>query len=258
MPINLPSHKEDKPRKPKGNSRTDDTRGDETPTLTRRSSRRSKNKNKTPPRSTSSPKGGKDNPNNSGSPCGILTVTRYNLRKGTLNKYVHRPLKCTMCDHEVNNKSELKTHHQEVHNRISCEKCNKGFATKESLRKHSYTHTTSNSYECLLCKISFTFPSELDAHMIKHDSIPNHSCNIVGCKHSYFRKAELTAHIKTHEGKLWKCTHKKCNFEAVDQHYLTAHKKKHSDTLNYFCRCCKEGFKYFEQRKWHEKTLHGK
>ena len=180
-------------------------------------------------------------------------VKRYTLRKGTPNKYVHRPLKCTMCDHEVNNKSELKTHQRDVHNIISCKKCNKGFSTKESLRKHSYYHNTSADYECLLCKITFTFPSELDAHMIKHDSIPNHSC-----KYSYFRKAELMAHIKTHEDKLWKCTHKECKFEAVDQRYLTAHKKKHSDTLNYFCRCCKEGFKYFEQRKRHEKTLHGK
>ena len=258
MPINPPSHKENTPRKIKGNSCMKDTRGDETPMPTRRSSHCSKNKNNTtPPKSTSSPKGGKDAPNNSGSPCGVLMVTRYNLRKGTPNKYVHKPLKCTMCHHEVNNKSELKTHHQNVHNIISCEKCNKGFATKESLRKHLYTHTTSNSYECLLCKISFTFPSELDAHMIKHDSIPNHSCNIVGCKRSYFRKAELTAHIKTHDGKLRKCTHKECNFEAIDQRYLTPHKKKHSDTLNYFCRCCNEGFKYFEQRKRQKKHIMG-
>ena len=78
----------------------------------RRSSCRSKNKNnKTPPKSTSSPKVDKEVPNDPGSPGGILTVKRYTLRKGTPNKYVHRPLKCTMYDHEVNNKSEQKTHH---------------------------------------------------------------------------------------------------------------------------------------------------
>ena len=163
-----------------------------------------------------------------------------------------------MCDQAVNSKDELRTHHQEIHNIISCNECNKGFATKESLRKHSYTHTTGNNYECILCKKFFMFPSELDAHMIKHDSLPNFSCNIVGCTRSYFRKAELTAHIKTHDGKLWKCSHKDCGFEAMDKCYLTAHKKKHSETLNYFCRHCEEGFKYFEQRKRHEKTLHGK
>ena len=158
-----------------------------------------------------------------------------------------------MCDQAVNSKDELRTHHQEIHNIISCKECNKGFATKESLRKHTYTHTSGNNYECILCKKFFTFPSELDTHMIKHNSLPQFSCNIVGCTCSNFRKAELTAHIKTHDGKLWKCSHKGCGFEAVDKCYLTAHKKKHSETLNYFCRHCDEGFKYFERRKQHER-----
>ena len=127
-------------------------------------------------------------------------MTHYKLRKGTPNKYVHKPLKCSMCDQAVNSKDELQTHHQEIHNIISCNECGKGFVTKESLRKHSYTHTTGNNYKCILCKKFFTFPSELDAHMIKHNSLPNFSCNIVGCTRTYFRKAELTAHIKTHNG----------------------------------------------------------
>ena len=197
-------------------------------------------------------------PTSPGFPRGVLSVTRYKLRKGTPNKYVHKPLKCSMCDQAVNSKDELRIHHQEIHNIISCKECNKSFATKESLRKHTYTHTSGNNYECILCKKFFTFPSELDAHMIKHDSLPQFSCNIVGCTRSYFRKVELTAHIKTHNRKLWKCSHKGCGFEVVDKRYLTAHKKKHSETLNYFCRHCDEGFKYFEQRKRHEKTVHSK
>ena len=112
MPINPPSHKEAKPRKLKGNNNTENTRADKTPKLPRNSSCCSKNKNKkTPPKSRPSPKADKEVPNNPGSPGGILTVKRYSLRKGTPNKYVHKPLKCTMCDHEVNNKSELKTYH---------------------------------------------------------------------------------------------------------------------------------------------------
>ena len=196
-------------------------------------------------------------PKGPGSPKGILKVTRYKLRKGSPNKYVHKPLKCSMCDKMVNSKDELRSHHQEVHNIISCNECGKGFTTKQSLRKHSYSHTTTNNYECIRCKEYFTFPSELDAHMIKHDIMPNFSCNIVGCDRAYFRKAELTAHIKTHDGKLWQCKHKDCKFEALDKRYLTAHKRKHSDTLNYFCRHCEEKFKYFEQHKRHEKTKHG-
>ena len=189
MPINPKAHNKDNTvdNDNKQSTQPKNSSDDENKVMPRRSSCRFKNKNKvTPPESTSSPKGGKTSPKNSGSSCGVLTVTRYNLKKGTPNRYVHRPLNCTMCDQEVNSKSELRDHHKQAHNIISCEKCNKGFATKESLRKHAYTHTAGNSYECLYCRISFTFPSELDAHMIKHESTPNHHCNIVGCKRSYF------------------------------------------------------------------------
>ena len=51
-----------------------------------------------------------------------------------------------------------------------------------------YTHTTTTNYECILCKKYFIFPSELDAHMIKHNALPSFSCNIVRCSKSYFRK----------------------------------------------------------------------
>ena len=110
-----------------------------------------------------------------------------------------------------------------------------------------YTHTIMTNYEYILCKKFFVFPSELDAHMVIHDTLPNFSCNIVGCSRTYFRKAELTAHIKTHDGKIWKCKCKGCKYEAVDKHYLTAHKRTHLETLNYFCRHCEEKFKHLEQ-----------
>ena len=117
-------------------------------------------------------------------------------------------------------------------------------------------HTPKN--ECILCQKFFVFPSELDAHMVKHNTLPNFSCNIVGCSRVYFRKSELTAHIKTHDGKIWKCKHKGCNYKAIDKRYLTANKRTHSETLNYFCRHCDEKFKHFEQHKHHEKLVHDK
>ena len=197
-------------------------------------------------------------PKSPGLPRGVLRVTRYELRKGKPNTYVAKPLKCSMCDQIVQTKDELREHHQEIHNIIACKDCGKGFTMKESLRKHKYTHTTGQSYECLLCKKFFIFPSELDAHMIIHETKPIFSCNIVGCSKSYFRKAELTAHIKTHDGKLWQCKCKGCNYKAVDKCYLTAHMRKHSDILCFFCRHCDEKFKHFEQRKWHEKSKHKK
>ena len=129
-------------------------------------------------------------------------------------------------------------------------KCNKKRGKSgrlTTLAPHTYTHTTMTNYECILCKKFFVFPSELDAHMVIHDTLPNFSCNIVGCSRTYFRKAKLTAHIKTHDGKIWKCKCKGCKYEAVDKRYLTARKRAHSETLNYFCRHCEEKFEHFKQ-----------
>ena len=94
-------------------------------------------------------------PKSPGSPRGVLKVTRCELRKGKPNKYIAKPLKCSMCDKVVKSKEELRNHHQDVHNIISCKECRKGFVTKQSLRKHTYTHTTKNNYECILCKKSY-------------------------------------------------------------------------------------------------------
>ena len=59
-------------------------------------------------------------PKKPGSPRGVLKVTRYELRKGKPNTYVAKLLKCSMCDQIVKTKDELRTHHQEVHNIITC------------------------------------------------------------------------------------------------------------------------------------------
>ena len=117
-----------------------------------------------------------------------------------------------------------------AHNIVTCGVCDKGFAMEQLLRKHGYTHSTKN--KCEHCIQYFMFPSELDTHMVKHEPIPQFSCNIVGCSRSYYRKSELMAHLKTHNGKLWKCKHKDCNYEAVDKRYLTAHKKTHGNELH--------------------------
>ena len=61
----------------------------------------------TTPKTTSTTSIFLSSPSSPGSPRGVLRVTRYKLRKGTPNKYVHKPLKCSMCDQAVNSKDKL-------------------------------------------------------------------------------------------------------------------------------------------------------
>ena len=84
-----------------------------------------------------------------------------------------------MCDKIVESKEELQIHHQNIHNIISCKECRKGFATKQShtcIHAHHEKQLQVHLVQEILC-----IPSELDAHMVKHETLPNFSCNIVGC-----------------------------------------------------------------------------
>ena len=160
------------------------------------------------------------------------------------------------CGQKVSSKEELKTHHETKHKGVMCSMCNKICATDKSLRKHGYQHI-QQSYHCEICDRYFTFPSELDGHMIIHDTKLQYSCDIMGCKRSYFRKSELNTHIFTHDGKVWKCDYADCMYEAVNKWYLKAHQKGHTNELRYPCRHCPQKFKHFEQRKHHEGKEHG-
>ena len=75
------------------------------------SSRRSTHLNGKPepttPKTTSTISIFLSSPSSPGSPRGVLKVTHYKQRKGTPNKYVHKPLKCSMCDQAVNSKDKL-------------------------------------------------------------------------------------------------------------------------------------------------------
>ena len=62
-------------------------------------------------------------------------------------------------------------------------------------------------------------------------------------------------HVKTHSGKLWKCTHKNCKFEAIDKCYPRQHSNTHT-TNNYVRKYCKQGFTYYMQRKRHYEKDH--
>ena len=164
-------------------------------------------------------------------------------------------MECTKCSQKVNSKEELKIHHETKHKGIICSVCNKICVTEKSLRKHGYQHV-QQSYHCEICDRYFTFPGELDGHMIIHDTTKQFSCNNVGCKRSYFRKSKLNAHILTHNSKIWKCEYPDCAYKAIDKQYLKAHKKGHSDKLRYPCEHCPEKFKHFEQRRRHDGHEH--
>ena len=73
----------------------------------RRSTHQASKPEPTTPKTTSTTSIFLSSPSSPGSPRGVLRVTHCKLRKGTPNKYVHKPLKCSMCDQAVNSKDKL-------------------------------------------------------------------------------------------------------------------------------------------------------
>ena len=96
------NNKENRQNKRKKKKRNRDSR--DSP---RRSTRQADKPEPTTPKTTSTTSIFPSSPKSPGSPRGVLKVTRYKLRKGTPNKYVHKALKCSMCDQAVNSKDEL-------------------------------------------------------------------------------------------------------------------------------------------------------
>ena len=150
----------------------------------------------------------------------------------------------------------LKDHHKKEHTNSLCVVCNKSFATKRLLQKHSYTHL-EKQIKCEDCDQKFSFKSELEIHKIKHSKKPTYKCTVIGCDREYFRKSELTAHMVNHVGPPIKCPEKGCSYEHTDKWYIKQHMKSHSNELRYGCRHCDKRFKYYKQRKRHKGDDHG-
>ena len=189
---------------------------------------------------------------------GVFKMRTIGLRKH--QSPVHRTSKkigCSMCNQKFDDRQGLKIHHQQDHNILPCNICEKSFSTKKSLAKHMYKHSEL-PWKCKECGEGYAFPSELKAHLIKHETEPMPKCNIIGCKKEYKRQSELTAHMKTHDGNKHKCPEDRCVYEAVDIRYLKNHMRIHSDALPYPCKYCDKAFKHFMQRKRHYSNDHPK
>ena len=145
-----------------GNSATDNNK----PTPTKKKGDTSNNK----PKEKSS--GNKDNTKDNGKQSKQIESTKsptkgvFQMRTIGLRKHkspTHRIAKkigCSLCKRKFDNRKELKTHHQEDHNILTCDICGKAFSTKKSLSKHLYKHSDL-PWKCKKCDEGYAFPSEL-------------------------------------------------------------------------------------------------
>ncbi|XP_076461196.1 uncharacterized protein LOC143293811 isoform X2 [Babylonia areolata] len=203
------------------------------------------------------------------------------LMARTVNGY-----KCLTCNHVFSQKGNFKvhllTHTNERPWQCDIDNCEKGFRTKESLRRHKLSHMGIKPFECTECKKKFCSAFSLQEHMslhnderpytcshcqrnfrqisclrrhlLTHSTEMPHSCDV--CNRRFSQAVYLRSHMKVHTGEKPFCCDQcnKCFAHASD---LTRHKIIHSGSKPYSCSVCSMRFSDPSSRRRHEKEHEG-
>ena len=150
------------------------------------------------------------------------------------------------CDKVFDNLSLHNQYYKSSHEPVSCHICGLMFNTPSTLQKHLYMHKELK-YPCPHCECKFPFESDLNVHVIKHESDRKYNCK--ECSKSFFMKGDLIKHEQVHKKIVWKCS--LYTYEMYDNRNLKAHQHRHSNLKPYLCTYCLKLFRYPEQLKRH-------
>ena len=120
-----------------------------------------------------------------------------------------------------------------------CEICNKGFAKREHLTKHTRIHKDTKRYTCEYCQKQFRDRYELVRHQRRHTGDFPFRCN--DCDKGFMRHERYMTHLRWHSGERpFQCT--MCDKSFRDRSELNRHSRRHTGDLPYKCNTCMKGF----------------
>jgi len=132
-----------------------------------------------------------------------------------------------------------KTSTSSINKSFICDICNKGFAKREHLTKHTRIHKDTKRYTCDFCQKQFRDRYELVRHQRRHTGDFPFRCN--DCSKGFMRHERYMTHLRWHSGERpFQCA--MCEKSFRDRSELNRHSRRHTGDLPYKCQTCGKGF----------------
>ncbi|XP_063631355.1 uncharacterized protein LOC134802649 [Cydia splendana] len=128
---------------------------------------------------------------------------------------------------------------------MTCHNCNESYTSKVRLKFHMQFHdntemlNANGQYTCLECPgVTFTTETELFDHVhFQHDKQNRYQCSVKDCGKTFFLRASLTKHSRTHtDTRRYVCG--TCGKRFLDKQTLDEHGVTHLQIKPYQCHIC--------------------
>lgn len=132
-----------------------------------------------------------------------------------------------------------------------CELCGNLFKTKQTLEKHTTTHSGLKMFSCKLCPKQFTRAAHKVVHMRTHMGVRPYTCEI--CGKSATKRQDLIRHLRIHsDEKKYPCP--KCDKRFKRSGDVHAHMRSHTGARPYRCNDCDKCYTSHSGLRKHYKT----